>query len=121
MLCTGTSYAAQEWPSRETDVTKSTHIWQAGLGRMIYVWDTKWCGTFVVTRLFNDDESEDILSGILQSECDEGENVDPYIQLISPNESEDDRYWSMPFSQLCGNLMIIDFDIAEEHLGINVC
>ena len=119
--CAGTSFAAQEWPSRETDVAKSTHIWETGLGTMIFVWDVKWCGTIVVTRLFNDDETEDILSGILHSELDEGENADPYIQLISPNETEEHRYWSMEFSQLSGNLMILNFETAEEHLGLNVC
>lgn len=80
-------------------------------------WNDEWLGFVVIARAFTDD-GEEVVSGVLHSVLTEGTN--PWIQIISPSDPAH-RYWSMLWSDLRGECVIVPSEQVEKQFGINVC
>ena len=98
-------------------------MWQDGIGEVIFRWDPDYIGCFCITRIWNDDGSEDITCGVIDAEkTNYSQRTDPYVRVLAPNEPlTEDRYWWIKWSALSGNIMRLDFRTVKEDLGINVC
>ena len=117
-LISGSEVTFEEWPSKEIDENVTNQLWDLGVGKTLDGdWSDEWLGYVVIARAFTDD-GEEILSGILHSVLTEGS--DPWIQIISPSDP-DHRYWSMKWSDLCGECVIVPSEQVEQKFGINVC
>ena len=62
-----------------------------------------------------------IRSSLIRKVYDGDDWEEPNVEFITPNDVSNSRYWSLPWSQLQGHVMLLDWETVQNELGINVC
>ena len=118
--CSGTQLCFGEWCTEEVDKRESNKLFANGDGEMLFYWNKKYVGATVVTRLFDPDGTQDIRVSLIKKGYYQG-YPEPHIECITPNDpNQDARYWSLPWSSLQGNMILLTWDVCLQKLGINV-
>ena len=120
LLWLGTELCFAEWCTPEVDAREANKIFADGDGEMLFYWNKQFVGTTVITRLFNMDGTQDICTSLVKKAYYKGYD-EPHIECITPNDANPEgRYWSLPWSRLQGNMILLTWDVCAERLGINV-